>query len=41
MKILYINIGMHAKNHNALMNYKNISFSDVLKLFGNNKGNKK
>jgi hypothetical protein len=26
MKILYINIGMHAKNQNALMNYKNISF---------------
>ena len=26
MKILYINIGMHEKNHNALMNYKNISF---------------
>jgi hypothetical protein len=26
MKILYINIGMHGKNHNALMNYKNISF---------------
>ena len=26
MKILYINIGMHLKNHNALMSYKNITF---------------
>ena len=27
MKILYINIGMHAKNHNSLMNYKNIKLN--------------
>ena len=26
MKVLYINIYMHAKNNNSLMNYKNISF---------------
>lgn len=26
MKILYIKNGMHAKNHNALINYKNISY---------------
>ena len=26
MRILYINIGMHTKNHNSLMNYKNISY---------------
>jgi hypothetical protein len=26
MKVLYINVGMHVKNHNALMSYKNILF---------------
>jgi|688.fasta_scaffold42314_5 hypothetical protein len=26
MKILYININMHSKNNNALLNYKNINF---------------
>jgi len=29
MKILYIHINMHAKNNNALLNYKNINFVEI------------
>ena len=29
MKILYLNIGMHHKNHNALINYKNIELISI------------
>jgi glycosyltransferase involved in cell wall biosynthesis len=29
MKILYLNINMHYKNHHALMNYKNIEFTTI------------
>jgi len=32
MKILYLNIGMHHKNHHALMNYKNIVFTTIYSL---------
>lgn len=36
MKILYVNIGMHGKNHNALMNYKNITFYVINNIDFNN-----
>ena len=36
MKILYINVGMHAKNHNALMSYKNITFYVINNINFNN-----
>ena len=36
MKILYINVGMHAKNHNALMSYKNITFYVINNIDFNN-----
>ncbi len=36
MKILYIDIYMHSKNNNALMNYKNISFHRINNLNLNN-----
>jgi hypothetical protein len=36
MKILYINIGMHGKNHNALMSYKNITFYVINNIDFNN-----
>ena len=32
MKILYLNTGMHHKNHHALMNYKNVEFISIYSL---------